>query len=46
VKREGPGGIESRRDHGPAFERAILSSAPEGVLPAPFLAIDSEAERE
>lgn len=35
--RRGPDDLECRRDEGRAFERAILDSAPEGLIPASFL---------
>jgi hypothetical protein len=44
VIRDGPKGAESRRDEDRAFERMILGSAPEGLIPAPFLAVGGGSE--
>jgi hypothetical protein len=40
VTREGPKDLECRRDEGRAFERALLDSAPEGLIPTSFIMID------
>jgi hypothetical protein len=40
VTRGGPDDVESRRDEGRVFEKAILDSAPEGLVPPPFITID------